>query len=59
MTIDTERLRRDMADDAYAGAFACEPAMILEAYEIEHASEEELIQIARRRGFYLEKYRID
>ena len=44
--IDFERLRRDLADDRYAGSFAGIPAMLTEAWEIEDASEDELLRMA-------------
>ena len=44
--IDFERLRRDLADDRYAGSFAGMPAMLTEAWEIEDASEDELLRMA-------------
>ena len=56
--IDFERLRRDLAEDRYAGAFAGMPAMIMEAWDIESASESELLDMARREGIDLEKYEL-
>ena len=44
--IDFERLRRDLADDRYAGSFAGMPATLMEAWEIEDASEDELLRMA-------------
>ena len=54
--IDFERLRRDLTDDRYAGAFAGVPAMIMEAWNIESASESELLDMAQREGIDLKKY---
>ena len=54
--IDYDRLRRDLADDRYAGAFSGMPAMMTEAWEIEDASEEELLEQADREGIDLDKY---
>lgn len=56
MKIDINRLRRDMADENYAGAFAGMPAMIMEAWDIERASDEEVIRKAEREGIDLSKY---
>ncbi len=56
--IDFERLRRDLADDRYAGAFAGLPAMMMEAWEIEDASESELLDMARREGLDPEDYEL-
>lgn len=54
--IDFERLRRDLTDDRYAGAFAGVPAMIMGAWNIESASESELLDMAQREGIDLKKY---
>ena len=56
--IDFEQLRRDLADDRYAGAFSGMPAMLMEAWEIESASERELLELAHREGLDLDKYEI-
>ena len=56
--IDFERLRRDLADDRYAGAFAGMPAMMMEAWEIEDASERELLELAAQGGIDLDDYEI-
>ena len=56
-TINFERLRRDLAEDHYAGAFTGMPAMIMEAWDIESASESELLDMARREGIDLEEYK--
>ena len=56
--IDFERLRRDLAEDRYAGTFAGMPAMLMEAWEIENASERELLELARREGIDPEDYEL-
>lgn len=56
--IDFERLRRDLAEDRYAGAFAGMPAMLMEAWEIEDASERELLELARWEGIDPEDYEL-
>ena len=56
MDYDVERLRKDLADDSYAGAFAGMPAMMTEAWEIENASDEEIIRRAKERGKDLSDY---
>ena len=56
--IDFEHLRRDLMDDRYAGAFAGMPAMMMEAWEIEDASEEELLELADRDGIDLSRYEL-
>lgn len=47
---DTESLRRELMDEAYAGAFSGLEAMILDVDEIRNADPEELEEIARRYG---------
>lgn len=56
--INFERLRRDLAEDRYAGVFTGMPAMIMEAWEIEDASERELLELALREGIDLEEYEL-
>lgn len=50
MERDTEDLRRELLDEAYAGAFSDLEAMLLDADEIRNADREELEEIARRYG---------
>lgn len=50
MERDTEALRKDLLDEAYAGAFSGLGAMILDVEEIRNADREELEEIARRYG---------
>lgn len=49
-TCDDERLRQELLDEIYAGAFSGMPAMLLDEDEIREADSEELQQIARRYG---------
>ena len=58
MIIDVGRLRKDLISDSYAGAFAFMPAMIVEAFDIENASNEELIKLALSKGVDLSKYEV-
>ena len=50
MNDDTEDLRQELLDEAYAGAFSGLGAMLLDADEIQNADAEELEEIARRYG---------
>lgn len=50
MDRDTETLRRELLEEAYAGAFSGLGAMILDVDEIENADQKELEEIARRYG---------
>ena len=56
--IDFERLRRDLADGRYAGSFGGMPAMIMEAWEVEDASENELLSMAEDAGIDLSGYEL-
>lgn len=47
---DTETLRKQLLDEAYAGAFSGLWAMILDAEEIRSADADELEKIAQRYG---------
>lgn len=47
---DTEALRRELLDEACAGAFSGLGAMILDVDEIRNADADELEKIARRYG---------
>ena len=50
-TAETERLRKRLLEEIYAGAFAGGlPAMLLDEDRIRHADEDELIRIARKYG---------
>lgn len=46
----TEDLRKELLEEAYAGAFSGLGAMILDADEIRRADGDELEEIARRYG---------
>lgn len=56
MNVDFDKLRKDLADDRYAASFAGIPEMIMEAWEIESLSDEELLDLARREHINLRKY---
>ncbi len=56
MNIDYDKLRKDLMDDRYAAAFAVTPEFLMEAWEIESLSEEELLNLARREHINLRKY---
>ena len=57
MDIDFDRLRSDLADDSYGafygGGFG---VALMEAFDIEAAAEDELIQLAEDKGLDLEDY---
>ena len=57
-SIDIERLRRDMADECMAASFGggIGPAL-LDSLDIEEASDEKLLAIARQYGYDLNRYK--
>lgn len=54
--IDTERLRSDLEDYYGTGAFGGFSAMFSEVSDIENASDEELVRMAKRENIDLAKY---
>lgn len=57
MFFDIDGLRNDLEDDSYAAFFAGGyGGAMIEAMEIEEASDEEVIRSAQQRGFDLSKY---
>lgn len=60
ITIDPEELRKDMLADShgafYGGGFG---GAMMEAFEIERATPEELVQMAVRKGIDLTRYQCD
>lgn len=55
MTIDVERLRRDLID-YFGTAMSMFPVAMMELSQVQNASPEKLIEIARKNGFDLRKY---
>lgn len=54
--IDVKKLRRDMEDyygTAMAGGF---PMAVMELSEVEHMSDREVVELAKRNGVDLRKY---
>ena len=59
MTIDIDKLRKDMLDNCYALYFASDiVAALAETPDIERTSDEELIEIAEKQGIDLRKYEV-
>lgn len=57
MTIDIEDLRKDLEQECYGAFFAGGfGGALMESFDIERASPEELIKIAEEKGIDLEKY---
>ncbi len=55
MTIDVERLRRDLID-YFGTATGMFPVAMMELSQVQNASPEMLIEIARKNGFDLRDY---
>ena len=53
MNIDFDKLRKDLSDDKYAASYTGIPEMIMEAWEIESLSDEEVYELAK--GAYQSK----
>lgn len=57
MTIDIEDLRKGLKQECYGAFFAGGfGGALLESFDIERASPEELLEIAEEKGIDLEKY---
>lgn len=59
MTIDMDALREDMKQECYGAFFgAGMGSALIESFDIEDASPEELVQIAVDQGIDLRKYQV-
>jgi hypothetical protein len=60
ITVDVERLRKDMKNECmgafYGGRFG---GALMESFDVDRASSERLVEIAKSRGVDLRKYEID
>ena len=57
MTIDIEDLRKDLKQECYGAFFAGGfGGALLESFDIERATPEELVEIAEKKGIVLKKY---
>jgi hypothetical protein len=60
ITVDVERLRKDMKNECmgafYGGRFG---GAMMESFDVDRASSERLVEIAKSRGVDLRKYEID
>ena len=54
--MDVDKLRQDLEDDFLGIMFNVSPAAVMELSELDNATDEELIEIARRNGYDLSKY---
>ena len=57
MIIDVEALRKDLMDDSFGAFFGGGyGGALFESFDIEKATPDELVEIARRKGIDLSKY---
>ncbi len=59
MNIDVEKLRKDLIDYFGSAMFSGLPMAIVDLSDIETASNDELIEIAKKNNFDLTKYQIE
>ena len=59
MDIDYEKLRKDLIDYFGSAMFSGFPMAVVDLSNVEIASHDELIQIAKKNGFDLTKYQIN
>lgn len=55
VNIDYDKLRKDLID-YFGTAMSFNPIALMELSEVEHCSNQKLIEIARKNGFNLPKY---
>lgn len=59
ITIDLNRLRKDMRDECLGGYFGGGfGTALIESFDVDKASPEKLIEMAQRRGINLARYQI-
>lgn len=58
MNIDYEALRKDLEEYFMGAMFNVSGAAMIDLQEVENASDEELIEIARDNGFNLNDYKV-
>ena len=59
MTIDVDKLRKYMLDNSYAAFFVGDfGGALVEAVDIENASDEELVQMAINQGIDLSRFEV-
>lgn len=56
MTINLPKLRQDLIDYYGTAAFSGMPAAMMDVFDVENASPEELVELARRAGLNLREY---
>ncbi len=59
MQIDIERLREDLKQECYGAFFGGGfGGALIESFDVEHASPQKLVEMAREKGIDLRKYEI-
>ena len=59
MTIDIEKLREDLKQECYGAFFVGGfGGALMESFDFEKASPEELVEIAEKKGIELKKYEV-
>ena len=59
MVIDVDDLRNDLLNDSYGAAFGGGfGGALMESFDIERASDEEVVRIALEKGYNLGNYRV-
>lgn len=56
--VDVEKLRNDLINYYYGLAYAISPIAFIEVTKVQEASVEELIEIAKKENFDIEKYKV-
>ena len=59
ITIDIDKLRQYMLDNSYGAFFVCDfGGALAEAADIEKATDEELVEMAKRQGIDLRRFEV-
>lgn len=58
ITIDIDRLRSDLEDYYGTGAFSGMPAMMMEVFDVQKMSDEDVVRNAQQEGFDLFRYQM-
>lgn len=58
ITIDIDRLRSDLEDYYGTGAFSGMPAMMMEVFDVQKMSDEDVVRKAQQEGFDLFRYQM-
>ena len=59
ITIDIDKLRDDMRNESYSAYFGGDfGGALIEAFDVERASDEKLVEMAIQQGINLKKYQV-